>query len=78
METKERSMFIRFLFVIRQACLMIAAWIESETNTKQKGMSEMRFTTDPFEAPLQFRSLTEEELDAIADRITKRVLTRID
>lgn len=76
MDKAANDRFMRFLFVIRQVCLMIAAWVEGETNTKQKGMSEMRSTTDPAEAPLQFRKLSEAEIDAIADQVMKKVAAR--
>jgi hypothetical protein len=70
--------FMRFLTVFRQAILMISGWIESETGTKGKAMSELRSTTDIQSAPLQFRSLTEDELDEIATRVTNKVLTKLN
>ena len=66
--------FMRFLLVIRQACLLIAGWVESETNTRGKATGELRTTTDPEQAPLQFRRLTDDELESIAERVHKKVL----
>lgn len=65
--------YYRFLLVIRQACLLIAGWVESETNTRGAALGELRSSTEPNESPLQFRNLTEAELEAIADRVAKKM-----
>jgi hypothetical protein len=70
--------FMRFLTVLRQAFLMVCAWIESETGTQGKGGSGLRATTEIKEAPLQFRTLTEGEIDKIAERVTNKVLTKLN
>lgn len=72
--TSER--FWRFLLVLRQVCLMLAGWIEKETNTKGTATGLLRSNTDPELSPLQFRNLTDAELDDLADRLEKRMLTR--
>lgn len=73
MDKVASNSFYRFLLVIRQACLLIAGWIESETNTRGAALGELRGSTDPLQSPLQFRKLTDEEMDAIAARISKRM-----
>lgn len=73
MDKVSSDRFYRFLLVIRQACLLIAGWVESETNTKGSAMGAMRASTEPTEAPLQFRKLTDEEMDVIADKVAKRI-----
>lgn len=76
MDKGSANSFYRFLLVIRQACLLIAGWIESETNTRGAATGELRSSTDPEGSPLQFRRLTDEEMNAIADRISKRAMAQ--
>lgn len=77
MNDQNNDRFTRFLLVIRQAFLLVVGWIEGETNTRGKAASELRVATDIHTAPLQFRHLTEKELDEIANRVANKVLTRI-
>lgn len=73
MDKSNADKFHRFLLVIRQACLLIAGWVEGETNTRGAATGELRSSTDPEGSPLQFRMLTDKEMDDIAARVAKHL-----
>lgn len=63
----------RFMLVVRQACLMIAAFVETETGAPGKATAALAAVDRPDEAPLQYRRLTDEECQRIAAHVGKRV-----
>lgn len=73
MDRGNADKFHRFLLVIRQAFLLIVGWIESETNTRGSATGALRSSTDPEGSPLQFRMLTDKEMDDIAARVAKHL-----
>lgn len=75
MDKTASDRFYRFLLVIRQACLLIAGWVESETNTRGAALGELKSSTDHETSPLQFRKLTDDEIDLIVERLQRATLT---
>lgn len=65
----------RFMLVVRRACLMIAAWVEAETGTRGNAEATARLWPDD-DTPLQFRELTDSEIERLAEALRARSLTR--
>lgn len=69
----------RFMLVIRQACLMVAAHVERETGAPHKAIAALR-EGGPEAAPMQYRELTDDECRRIAEHLPVRRLlpTEVD